>query len=385
MGVQYNPGIITNGLVFAMDVNNRAKSWKGMPTTNLAPSAVISQQQTLVMAYVGMEDGWKKYSLGGTWTSGTYPYSMSVSAIGLTGGVTYSTGLFIRTNVPHKFVNLFGGVNYVNMPMDKGGSPFSILQPDGSKYIGRNAFQYTSSTTQPGYIMSQPVNGQVFDSAKDFLYVKDIQIEAAPYATPYTSGTRQSTESIIDLTGNTIATVSSLYSDADGSFSFGEAVASSITLPNISFPIEQTIEMWIKPTENDAVRRNPYNQAYGGHGTLTHEPNGTIVYFYGTSGANTTPYGSHSSGFTVLQNELACICITRRFADTKWYKNGILMSTAANVYGVLPADTNQIIIGNGYAGPYKGKIYSTKLYNRALSEQEVATNFQATRGLYGAV
>ena len=124
--------------------------------------------------------------------------------------MTYSSGVYIKTNVPAKFANLFGGMNYVNEPMNNGGTSFSILQPDGSIYVGRAGFQYTSTTTQTGYILSQPVVGQSFSSATDFVYIKEGQVETGSFTTPFTSGTRSNTQALLDLTNRNTITANSL-------------------------------------------------------------------------------------------------------------------------------------------------------------------------------
>ena len=154
-------------------------------------------------------------------------------------------------------------------------------------------------------------------------------------------------------------------------------------MPSVDFSLAQTIEIWLKPEENDGVRRNPYNQAYGGYGTWTHEPSGVINYYYGDAGANASPYIGHTSGFSVAQNEIACVCTTRDTSTSWWYKNGIRYNSFAHSYGNLTTDSNNILIGTGYAGSYLGKIYAVKLYNRALSAEEVQQNFSALRGRFG--
>jgi hypothetical protein len=191
MALAHSPSVVTNGIVFYYDMNNPQKSWKGAPTTNLTPDLSIGAIQAAPTAtYVGVEDGWKKYSLNGTWTAGTYPYSLGIGAAAFTGGVTYSSSVFIKTNVPSKFASLFTGMNYVNEPMNNGGTSFSITQSDGSIYVGRSGFQYTNTTTQTGYLISQPIIGQVFNGATDFVYTKNGQVEVGTFPTPFVAGTR---------------------------------------------------------------------------------------------------------------------------------------------------------------------------------------------------
>ena len=190
MSLNHSPSIVRDGLVLYYDMSNTQKSFKGAPTTNITPDLGIVQVQSVSCTYVGVEDGWKKYALGGTWTAGTYPYAFAVDAFTCTGGVTYSTGVYVKTNVAPKFAALFTGMNYVNAPMNLGGTSFSITQSDGSIFVGRYGFQYTSTSSQNGYLVSQPVVNQVFDSAKDFLYIKSGQIEQNSFCTPFVAGTR---------------------------------------------------------------------------------------------------------------------------------------------------------------------------------------------------
>jgi len=157
---------------------------------------------------------------------------------------------------------------------------------------------------------------------------------------------------------------------------------------NFTFSYEQTIMIILSPNENDDNRRNPYNQSYAASGTWTHEPNGTINFYYGAgadTGESGTPYTNIGSA-TVLQNETAMMCTVRSVANNhrRWFKNDTLTSDlSGTVYNPTTNSTNIIRIGRGYAGYYSGYIDTVMLYNRALSAVEVAKNFEALRGRYG--
>ena len=152
------------------------------------------------------------------------------------------------------------------------------------------------------------------------------------------------------------------------------------------FSLAQTICMWIKPaTGVAAVRRNPYNQAYGGPGTITHEISYAFTYYYGTNGYNGTPYQGKSSTFTVVPGELAFICVNRDQTanKTKWYKNGIQTNESdAGGYPATANGANPIIIGRGYTTNFAGNIYNCMVYNRALTASEILKNYNATKGRY---
>lgn len=386
MSIATGPKPITNGLVFAYDSSNIRKSWKGKPTTNLADVGLNGM--TITLTYLGLEDGWKKYSMSGTFSGGTYPYTMNITSVSFTAGVTYSSSCYVKTNAMSKF-NYFGtGMNYVNEPMNNGGTSIGVLQPDGSYYCGRVGFSYTNTTTQLGYILSNPINNTTFNPATDFVWIKDGQIEQGSFPTPYAgaAATRSNTQAIVDLTNNNTVTANSLTYNANGTFAFSGS--DYLTVPFNSslftFNNEQTIIIWMKNEASVAARRNPYNQAYGGAGTITHENNTNFNYFYGTSGINNTPYTSHISPFSVVFNETAQIAITRNVSQTVWYKNGELGNVAANPYGgTVVTGTSPILIGTGYTTGVIGGLYSVQIYNRALTAGEITQNFSALRGRFG--
>ena len=181
--------IIRDGLVFGYDsgygvANNSTptKFYKGEPTTNLKSgtqtSGAINGMSGVGVTYVGEEDGWKKYSLSGTFSNGTYPYCMYLSPQQCLAGMRYSTQVIIKTNVRDKF-NYFGsnGVSYVNQPKNHEGVNSSTLLSDGSQLLQRQGFEYTSTTTQSGYLWTNPINNTTFNPSTDFVYIKNFQIE----------------------------------------------------------------------------------------------------------------------------------------------------------------------------------------------------------------
>jgi len=175
-----------------------------------------------------------------------------------------------------------------------------------------------------------------------------------------------------------------------GSLKF-DGANDSIRIPfdasSMDFSSAQTICMWLKPgTGANSLRRNPYNQAYGGSGTLTHETNGTINYYFGTNGGNSTPYVGRGSTFTVGIDELAFISVTRDQSTNacKWYKNGQLISTQnAGGYVSTANGSSDIIIGDGYTNPFIGDIFSCQVYNTALTDEEILKNYNATKSRFG--
>lgn len=156
----------------------------------------------------------------------------------------------------------------------------------------------------------------------------------------------------------------------------------------LNFDLEQSILMWIHcGTDSGNVRRNPYNQAYGGGGTISQETDGTFNYYFGTSGTDSQFFATSPSIFTVLPNELAFIAVTRSQITNQvvWYKNGKSINTgnSNNVnYPSVVTGTLPIKIGHGYINPFSGKIGMTSIYNKELTEKEIFDYYENTKLRY---
>jgi hypothetical protein len=413
MGLSHSPKVVTDGLILYYDQGNTPKSWKGAPTTNLTSNlGIVAIQAAPTVTYVGIEDGWKKYSLNGTWSAGTYPYSIGIDGVAFTGGVTYSSGVFIKTNVPAKFATLFTGMNYVNEPMNNGGTSFSILQPDGSKFVGRTGFQYTSTTTQTGYILSQPVVGQSFSSATDFVYIKDGQVETGSFTTPFTSGTRSNTQALLDLTNRNTITANSLSYASNNSFSFNgtnNSITVGQTLNYIPALSNFTLETWLRvPAYPTAAANNAYGQTDRA-GVLFGAAyySGAALYWNGNSAGTALnifafirgqdAYRQTSSKSISLNTWTHLVMVNNYTASLiQFYVDGVLfhettgpsqqydsslVPTAGNI-GLCKAQ-----IDGGGTSNYSNlncEVPIARIYkDKALSAAEVRQNFNALRGRFG--
>ena len=232
MATEVGGDLIKDSVVFGYDTNHgvadsvtSTRFYPGQPTTNLQSSVQhadgqLYAVQSVGVSYVGEEDGWSKYSLNGSWTAGTYPYSLRVNNTSFTGGVKYSTQCKIKTNVPHKFTYFASnGFSYVNEVMDHQGANSSTLLDDGSYLLKREGFAYTSSTTQPGYLWTRG-NSETFSSSTDFVYIKDFMVEQKDHCTPWTATSRSDTQSLIDVKESKSIDVSNTTFDSNAQMSF---------------------------------------------------------------------------------------------------------------------------------------------------------------------
>lgn len=184
------------------------------------------------------------------------------------------------------------------------------------------------------------------------------------------------------VAGNSSATSTGITFNGSTAYFDGGDYATMASSSSYSFTTAQTIFLVLKPQVIDGNRRNPYAQAYGGFGTITEETNGEYNYFYGSSGANSTPYESHRTTFSVGASETACICHTRSGTTLKWFKNGTLTGSKTGSIGTAVAG-NTIYIGTGYTNPYYGDINLVAVYDRALTNTEVQNNYLAIKDRFG--
>ena len=149
---------------------------------------------------------------------------------------------------------------------------------------------------------------------------------------------------------------------------------------SLDFRNEQTVVIWMKHSFTSG-RRNPWDQAYGGYGTWTHEAGNNINGYYGTAGTNTTPYTSTNSGSTA-RDVWNCIVRGRNTSQVFWWINGVRTQTSNNAYGVTGTTTANIRIARGYAGYWQGDMGQVLAYNRCLTDEEVKEVYSALRGRY---
>ena len=141
---------------------------------------------------------------------------------------------------------------------------------------------------------------------------------------------------------------------------------------------DTTIAMWLKPSMFD-VRRNPYNKAYGGEGTMTLEPSGLLNFFCGSSGADLDPYQTFGMTDKLVTNQWAHIALVRDSKQKKlyWYKNGKRTDEADTPYPTVRASAQGVFIGKGYVSPFAGLMDDVRIYSRALSGEDIRCLYAA--------
>lgn len=397
MATEVGGNLIEDSVVFGYDTNfgvadnnTATRFYPGEPTTNLQSSNQTSGQiagmSGVSLTYVGEEDGYSKYSMSGTFSGGTYPYCMYLPGVSFSGNTAYSTQVKLKTNVPHKFNYIGGGINYVNQPQNSAGTNSSVLQSDGFNYIKREGFNYVSTTTQSGYIRSNPVNNTTFSSSTDFIYIKDFQIEQKSHSTVHTPTSRSSTQCVIDLKNNKSIDVSNTSFDSSGQMNF-DASDDMITIDVDSIVRNAdtiTIEGIVNASVNSAgpwAILTDHAATVDKDGFWWHMNIGGYVYFrvedatageQGTTFSGSVPFVSNVNQHVVTVVGLNHVSV---------YVNGELEKSYTPNFRWNRIDSSKtayLHIGRTYPNYYlAGEVPVFKMHNRGLTASEIKQNYQS--------
>jgi len=397
--------MINDGLVFLYDAAN-SKSFRGEYTVNHIDNNPVPTSKTSYFSsggsgstvYDNLEQAvrWKRTSYD-AW--GGYYANTSTQDHTFDSGTTYTASFEWKYGPDHQ---VSGDLIRFNIVQGNGqsvamGTPYleasSTLQENGWY-----KFEYSQVPNNSG-IGSPSFRVIIADQGTDVtdFYWRRLQLEVKSYATDFILGTRDTTVStgggMFDLSRNgnngTITTGLTYSSENYGTLNF-DGSSDSIIIPynssTMDFSEAQTICIWMKPgTGADSVRRNPYNQAYGGSGTLTHETTGTINYYFGTNGGNGNPYVGRGSVFTVEPNELAFVAVSRSQSldDCNWYKNGVLETELnAGGYSAVTNSTADITIADGYTNNFLGDIYYVSVFNTYKDADDIAQIYDSTKSRF---
>ena len=387
------PKVTNDNLVFGYDTGygvadtaTSTRFYPGEPTTNLQSSnqtsGILGGISGISIAHVGEEDGWQKYSMNGTFTGGTYPYTMYLSSTSFTGGTKYSTQVKIKTNVPGKF-NYFGtGINYVNHPMDHGGTSSSTVLADGSRLAKREGFAYTANRSQPGYILTNPINNTTFSSSTDFVYIKDFQVEQQDHCTPFTASSRSNTTSLIDLKQTEAINVVNMSFDSTGQPEFDGT--------------DDYIDL------GSDVAISPISQGWTAEYVFNSDDASVLQHFNGAE------EDTHNANWLALLSSYMAVWDhgagvwkygSTQFSDNTWYHIAFVQETGTSmqfyVNGVAEGGNHASFswsanrsalkcryIGmyehnGGYSRRFNGHIPIARLYNAPLTAAQIKQNYNA--------
>lgn len=390
MSVYAGPEIANDGLVFAYDMANTQKSWKGAPTTNQ-----FTNGESLELGgwtYNGSSFGSNYKFIENSTSSNTFYFLQNTP---VTVGLDYTMSFDAKMG-ERQFVQMFPSSGFPTgawCNYDLFNGTYAIVGGSGAASItdiGNGWFRcsYTracSATTSAGrFAVSTALSLADTRTASHVgiigygIYVKNMQFEQQSFSTPFVNGTRSTTQSILDLVGNNTIAANSLTYANDGTFSFNGS-SNVITAPNNAIFDTQTptVEVWIK---TNAINQNGFWFEKGTVNTqysLFQEGTNIVWRQGGNSQYTTTASYINTSNW-------AHIVGTFTTGNRRTYINGNLV-TSDSLSASVGVNGSGITIGSYNSGGYfyNGSIGVVRVYNRALSASEVQQNFAAIRSRYG--
>jgi hypothetical protein len=395
MGLSHSPKVVTDGLVFAYDMGNADKSWRGAPTTNLINNPLPNGTTTGFAAIGGVGtltfdaqnqaikwvrtsyEVWGAYHTVNPIFNGTLSTSVqySISFEWKVEGNAFSNSVYVYELVQGNGVSPAGSANLIAN---------STLQPNGWFL-----FKYTFTPANAGvgdaynriYFPSQSANTSTF-------YWRKIQFEQNAFATPFVNGTRSNTQAVFDMTKRNTVTATSLTYASNNTFSFN-GITDFIGCGNgaaINFGTgDFTVSVWFKRATNATTNLRLLSK--GGDSDTASRAGFAFAGSDNSITFTVNPSGTRTSIFaaTYAVNEwVNVVGLVERGATMRSYKNGNLVGSATAPVGSVSGDLSLFIGNNAGSNLYwPGEIAQVSMYNKALTPAEILQNFNAHRGRYG--
>jgi len=396
MSLGQGPKIVTNGLVFAYDMGPNPgvnKSWKGAPTTNIFSAGRNTDNSASLFTYY--------FGTGASGTIGSEYQGKGITA--KTATITASTNSYTNFQVYMGNVSLTGGSTYTVSAMVWTNVAFTCrigAIQNGGSYTAYVPLNQVSLSSGWNFIFSVGTYATTVTDARfqlDFgtapvgttIKVMKPQIEQSNYATPYVNGTRSNTEVLLDWAGNNTITADSLIYDNDGTFRFDGTtqdnrctITPSTELSSLRGTTDITVEAWVNYSSySGGTESYSVITCWGAPWVwLLENPSNRLRFRITAGGADVNI--ADTSNHTL--NTWIQVVGTYDGATKKIYINGVLKNSSAQT-GVLgsPGGTPKIGTYQGTDYCMSGQIGVTRIYNRALTANEVAQNFNAHRTRYG--
>ena len=416
MAVNTRNSIVTNGLVLALDAGN-TKSLPAPPSTNLmirsqdfTQSSWLKVRSSVTASAITAPDS----TLTGTRlvedTSNNTHYVRS-DPFSFTAGEVYTVSYYSKTaersqsalqineanlTFPTVITTLSNGTTNV-----VSGVTSSIENVGNGWY--RTSITRTVVNTGLTYIALLNISGSTTSYQGDGtsgVYVWGVQLEKLPYSTPYivTTSTTASRNTWRDISGNnysgSLVNGPTFNSNNGGSIVFDGSndygIVNSVDLSNTD---KITVDVWIRFTttatslicehstnfnNNNAFLTDINELSPGGYQFSDRGSQGyNIVYTTGGFGD-----GKWHNFTSVVDRSLSAT------QQIKIYADGVFNTTQspsyqADITGSFSTFDLYLASRAGSAYYYNGNIASFKIYNRALSQQEILQNYNATKTRFG--
>ena len=372
MAVRHGYGkVATEGLVFAYDTGDTVNSYKGEPTENIHPEPQLNNWD-IRQADLTYTDDYVEIR-----TTASDNYSGIHDTINVVSGSTYTMSYYYKhiSGTPR----IGGHVNTsATIRIDRGtvsNNTFTDVPDDGEYHLVEETFTMGTSGNlsfyiQPGRGLYEETVGRVRRGGK-----YGVQFEEKDHATPFVNGTRSVSGSLLDLTGNSTIDLTNTGFDSDAQIVFdGTDNSAAITGLTISAQQDKSYE---------AVIRVPvgHNQT----GTIIGGQQNTSNVFQIQS--NEIIRAGEDDEFIFASSSISVgewhhVAYTFEFDGTdayqKLYLDGEITSERTKITFIDTYIESTQYLGYEYRFNeyFNGDISVCKVYNRALTADEVRNNYR---------
>ena len=382
MATNGGPDIISDGLIYGYDADSRTtRFFPGEPTTNEANTnakrTITFHAGTGVLSDAPERGlGWKKIVINSTTANVRilkFPY------------ITHPIGVTKTYSATFDFGNLLNEGYYVRID-GYGGSGTTVYETNG---LVHNTFTASGAGGSSSIFINNNTTSRT--GLNDIIYYKEYQVETKPHVTPFTDTSRSATQSLIDLKKTTSIDVSNVSFDSTAHTSFdGSDDHISTTLDLLGNGSPHSIEMIFSSNVSQGSigsRKDPFSiglAAVGRYSALDVNTTNMNWYFYSrdTSFTNTPTMVANQYYHMVLSYSGG----SASNVNKKVWINGIgqALSAGSSDVPTMPDNPNLYIGRDGGRNTayWPGKIPIFKVYNTALTEDDMFQNFNAYKNRF---
>jgi hypothetical protein len=245
-----------------------------------------------------------------------------------------------------------------------------------------------------GYTFTSPNNTAIsywFNPDGPYKYdIANIQIEQKDHPTRFTTGTRSSTQSLIDVARGRTIDVANVSFNSNGQVTF-DGTNDYLEIPSFNITTNEfTLEAVIKPNATSGnysiIKKNTSNDNWP-------------IFSMGISGNDLTGYystpvygqcleGAYTTNNPITNGNLYHVVFSKGtvgYTSMKLYINGVSVSYTNFLYGShindlatssKPIHIGRDLDGTNWVSPFNGDIPVVRTYNRQLTDDEILRNYK---------
>lgn len=395
-------------IVFGYDQGD-INSYLGEPTTNIVPHTDYSDKNYNIKYNIS---GWGGDSADIYYSPNdgynNLPYKKMTKITGGSGGsfINDYTGIIIEDNKTYN-ISCYMKASY-NVTLNGYCLDLNRIA-DNAYRVNNTSFNITTEWVRYSWVYNSIIGQSGLYHSRGIIYVDNnlpldvywcgFQVEEKSHATPFVSGTRSATQSLLDITGNNIIDLSQVSFNSNAIMVF-DGVDDFIRIPYSSTDLDGDP---IFSVESVIKRTNDFNGgSYWGLGgdntnvgisTWTNVANKISIDLWGTATFHTNidyPLNEYVHVVWVKKSTIFNVNTISIFINGIEYtgENLVVIRGTSHTPNLNTSTEGKgITIGRGgpntnlYYAP--GEVHLFKVYNSALSNQEVKYNFDTIKNRFG--